>query len=142
MGDKNPHRFEATLVYPAHQLDPEDLLSFIESRPFRSEWRACGLKDDDLWILQAMIMTRPKSARVVPGTGGLRKLRFSPPGSGRGKSGSHRVCYVYYEEFGIVYLITVYPKSQKDTITPAERAAIQKMIEHQHRVLEKRGPIK
>jgi hypothetical protein len=75
----------AELVYPAHQLDPEDLPSFIESRPFRAEWRGCGLKDDDLWILQAMIMARPKAARVVQGTGGLRttsrRLR-RPPSAG------------------------------------------------------------
>jgi hypothetical protein len=87
-------------------------------------------------------MARPKAARVVPGTGGLRKLRFSPPGSWRGKSGSHRVCYVHYEEFGIVYLITVYPKNQKDNITPAEKAAIRTMIEHQHRLLETERPIR
>lgn len=72
----------------------------------------------------------------------MRKLRFRPPGSNRGKSGSHRVCYVYYEDYGIVYLITAYPKSQKDTLTAGEKNAIRRMIERQEELLEERGPIK
>ena len=69
-------------------LKPEDLFSFVESKGFRGEWRDCGLSDDDLWSLQSVILATPKAGQVVPGTGGLRKLRFTPPGSGRGKSGS------------------------------------------------------
>ncbi len=122
-------------------LEPEDLLSFIEAQVFRREWRACGLKDDDLWILQTMIVSHPDAAPIVGGTGGLRKFRFSPPGANRGKSGSHRVCYVYFEEYGIVYLITVYPKNQKDTISGSEKAAIKAMIERIEASLEERGPI-
>lgn len=112
-----------------------DLLSFIEARTFQSAWRRCGLTDGDLLALQIGIMVDPKSAPVIEGTGGLRKMRFSPPGTHRGKSGSHRVCYVYFEEYGIVLLVTAYDKKQKDNLSAAAKKTIRQMIEHQHALL-------
>jgi len=129
------------LQYPGGLLDPEELLSFIESSVFRRAWKECGLNDDDLFELQLLLATGPKSGRVVAGTGGLRKARFSPTGSTRGKSGSHRVCYAYYEEFGIILLVTVYPKNRQDDLSSAARKAIRGMLEEQRRLL-RRGPKK
>ena len=80
-------------------------------------------------------MVDPKTAPVIEGTGGLRKLRFRPPGAHRGKSGSHRVCYVYFEEFGIVFLVTVYDKKQKDNLSAAAKKIIRQLIERQHSLL-------
>ena len=115
-----------------------DLLSFIESKTFQSACRRCGLVDRDLLALQIGILVDPKSAQVIEGTGGLRKLRFSPPGARRGKSGSHRVCYVYFEEFGIVFLVTIYDKKQRDNLSVAGKKTIRMMIEQQHLLLSLR----
>lgn len=118
-----------------------DLLSFIEAKTFQTAWRRCDLDDEDLLFLQLMIMVDPKSAPVIEGTGGLRKLRFSPAGAARGKSGSHRVCYVYFEEFGIVLLVTVYEKKQRDNLSAAAKKTIRQLIERQHAFLSsKREP--
>jgi hypothetical protein len=141
MADKKPQRREASLRYPIHDLDPEDLLSFVASTAFERAWKQSGLTDDDLFELQLCIMARPKASPVMAGTGGLRKVRFSPTGALRGKSGSHRACYVYFEEFGIVLLVTAYSKNTKDNLSVASRNAIRKMIEAQHQLL-RRGPIK
>src|SRR5438270_518400 len=141
MADKNPRPWEASLRYPSHLLEPEDLLSFIESKVFQRAWRQSGLSDDALFELQLCIMAHPKGSPVIEGTGGLRKMRFSPTGSDHGKSGSHRACYVYYEEFGLVLLVTAYPKNKRDDLSPAALKAIRKMIEEQHKLL-RRGPVK
>lgn len=85
-------------------------------------------------------MAHPKMHPVIEGTGGVRKIRFSPTARARGKSGSHRACYAYFEEFGIVLLITAYPKGKKDTISAAGRNAMRRMIEYQYELLS-RGPI-
>jgi hypothetical protein len=114
---------------------PEKLYSFIESYVFQPAWRACGLSDPDLWELQDVIMTNPKGHPVMKGTGGLRKVRFSPAKSKRGKSGSHRVCYAYFEEFGIILLVTAYPKNKKDNLSDAACRAVQKLIERHRRSL-------
>ena len=46
----------------------------------------------------------------------------------RGKSGSIRVIYVDFEVYEKIYLITAYPKSEKDNLTDAERNDIKQMI--------------
>jgi hypothetical protein len=122
------------------RVGPEDLLNFIETRVFTREWKNLGLNDDDLFALQIALMGNPKGSPVIAGTGGLRKLRFSPPEWQRGKRGALRVCYVYFEEYGIVLLVVVYAKGEKDSLSAGEKGVIKQMIEGQRRELA-RGPL-
>jgi hypothetical protein len=39
-----------------------------------------------------------------------------------------RICYVHFEDYGIVLLVVAYPKTEKDDLTPVERAAIKAYI--------------
>src|SRR4051794_32937983 len=119
MTEKNPQRRVFSLRYPAHLLEPEDLLGFIHSKQFDASWKRMGLTDEDLCKLQVCIIASPKGAHVIEATDGLRKLRFSPDDSDQGKSGSHRACYVYFEEHAIVFLATAYPKGKKASLRPA-----------------------
>ncbi len=119
-------------------LKPEELLHFVETRSFTKDWGALGLDDeDDLASLQFAIMRDPTSAPVVRGTGGLRKVRCSPPSWNRGKRGALRVCYVHFADFGIALLVTVYTKATKDNLSDAERSDIKRFIAHQRELLEK-----
>lgn len=47
----------------------------------------------------------------------------------RGKSGGARVCFVDFVIAETVYLITVYPKNEKDNLSKEERNEIKKVIE-------------
>jgi hypothetical protein len=129
------------LRYPSHLFQPENSLSFIESEVFGVAGKRCRLTDDDLFELQLSIAALPKAGAVIEGTGGVRKLRFSPAASRHGKAGSHRALYCYFEKHGIVLLVTAYPKSKKDDISMAGRKAMKKMMERQHELLSA-GPIK
>ena len=100
--------------------------TFIQTREFSSNWDRLGFTDDDLRRLELDIMTNPDKYPVMQGTGGLRKARFAF--EHQGKSGGVRVCYVDFVVKETVYLITVYPKSEKDNLTKAERNEIKKMI--------------
>ena len=97
-------------------FDPERLLSFVESEIFRNRWKECSLTDGELSELQFEIIARPKIGSVVQGTGGLRKMRFSPAGKLKGKRGAFRVLYCYFEDYGLVLLLTIYPKTKSDDI--------------------------
>ena len=119
-------------------MDPEDCLLFIESEVFARAWKRCGLTDQDLFELQVCIMAHPKLHPVMEGTGGVRKMRFTPAGRATGKSGSHRVCYVHFEQYRVVLRLTAYPKSKKDNISVAGRNAMGRMVEHQHELLARR----
>ena len=63
---------------------------------------------------------------MIPGTGGIRKLRWS--GSGRGKRGSIRTIYFYHAGPGAVYLLTVYAKSDREDLTPGDKKAWSKLV--------------
>ena len=114
------------------------MLDFIELHGFTDEWHDLGLNDDDLLVLQIDIMRGPGAAPVIKGTGGLRKVRFSPPRWRTGKRGAARVCYVYLQEWSIVLLVTVYLKKEKDDLSAAERKAIRQVIERIRQELSKR----
>ncbi|HSX76241.1 MAG TPA: type II toxin-antitoxin system RelE/ParE family toxin [Shinella sp.] len=70
----------------------------------------------------------------IPGTGGVRKLRFAA--SGRGKRGGARVIYYWYSEDAPIYALLVYAKNVRTDLSPAERktvAAIAKAIKQHQR---------
>ena len=106
--------------------------TFIQTDEFIKNWERLGLTDDDLRRLELEIMKNPQVGPVIQGTGKLRKMRFAF--ENKGKSGSSRVCYVAFLIHETVYLITVYPKNEKDNLSKAERNEIKKFID----ILEKR----
>jgi len=119
-------------------FDPQTLLNFTHTPWFDRDWQGIGLSDEDLAELQMQIMAGPSAAPVVRRTGGLRKVRFSPPSWNVGKSGALRVCYSYYQRFGHVLLVAVYPKTEKDTLSDEEadvcRALIEEHETHLYRI--------
>ena len=82
--------------------------------------------DGDLRELQETLLQNPKAGDVIRGTGKLRKIRIAF--EGQGKRGGGRVAYVDFTVYEAIYLITAYPKNEKDDLTKAERNAIAKMI--------------
>lgn len=119
----------AVLAYPSYWFVPEDWLSFIELRPFTNRWNRLQLSDMDLQTLQILIVMRPAGGTVIQDTGGVRKIRFAQPHSGKGKSGGLRVCYAYIEEVATVVLAVVYAKDEKDDLTDKEKAVLRGAVE-------------
>ena len=64
------------------------VFSFIETRMF-TQLAQEYLSDDDYRELQQALISNPEVGPVVPGSGGVRKLRWAAPGRGkRGATGS------------------------------------------------------
>lgn len=55
----------------------------------------------------------------IPGTGGVRKLRYAV--QGKGKSGGVRVIYYFFDEVNPVLALLLYGKNEKENLTPAEK---------------------
>lgn len=108
--------------------------TFIELPIFRSRWKAMGLNDDDLARLQRELLEDPKVGPVMQGTGGVRKMRFAF--EDRGKSGSARVIYVDFEVYDKIYLITAYPKNEKDNLTKEDRNELRQLMDILKKQLE------
>jgi hypothetical protein len=74
------------------------------------------------------MMHDPEGGPVIQGTGGLRKMRFSPKKWSVGKSGAVRVCYVYFKVHWTIMLIMAYGKGRKDNLTATEKRDIARYI--------------
>lgn len=101
--------------------------TFIQTKEFSKNWDRLGFSNDDLKRLELEIMVDPSRFPIMKGTGGLQKMRFSF--ENEGKSGGVRICYVDFIVEETIYLITVYPKNEKDNLSQAERNDIKKAVE-------------
>ena len=101
--------------------------TFIQTNEFVRNWERLGFTDDDLRKLELELLQKPCVGSVIKGTGKLRKMRFAF--QNRGKRGSVRICYVDFAPYKAIYLITVYPKNEKDNLTKEECNEIKKLIE-------------
>jgi hypothetical protein len=62
---------------------------------------------------------------VIPGSGGVRKLRWAA--KGKGKRGGARIIYVYVVVAGRVYLMRCYAKNVKTDLTVDEKKALRQI---------------
>src|SRR5688572_17854892 len=102
------------------------LFSFIETALF-TRLVAQYLSEQEYGALQQALMTDPEAGAVVPGSGGVRKLRWAAPG--RGKRGGYRVIYFVRKSPGIIWMLTMYPKNVSDNIPAHVLRQIRKEIE-------------
>lgn len=100
--------------------------TFVETKEFQSRWTALGMTEDDLRDLQSFLLEHPEIAPVIQGTGGVRKLRWAR--DGRGKSGSLRTIYLDMRASGLIYLITVFGKDEKDNLSADEKRVIRAYV--------------
>ena len=81
---------------------------FIELPAFEHH-RAEYFDDESFSALQDLLMLHPEAGDLIPGTGGLRKLRFADKRRGKGKRGGLRVIYYWWDngsQFGCLRLTT------------------------------------
>lgn len=93
---------------------------------FEKCWRQCGLDDEDLRELEVYLCLNPESGEVIPGTGGLRKLRWSL--REKGKRGGVRTFYVDFAYYNRIYLISAFSKNVKTDLTEDEKKEIKTLI--------------
>lgn len=72
--------------------------------------------------LITQIARNPFEGVEIPGTGGVRKLRFAV--SGKGKRGGARVIYYVYDETAPIYLLLAYGKNERANLAPDQRRQV------------------
>ena len=83
------------------------------------------LRDDEYARFQSQLVADPKAGDVIPGSGGLRKIRWSR--SGRGKRGGIRVIYFAAIEDRI-YLLAAFAKSVRDNLSVAQIKVLRRLV--------------
>jgi hypothetical protein len=85
------------------------------------------LSDEELRELQLALIANPNAGDVIPGTGGVRKLRWKAPG--RGKRGGYRIIYFAKLAQGHIWMLTMYAKNVADNIPAHVLRQIRKEID-------------
>ena len=75
------------------------------------------LSDDEYLELQVFLVAHPDSGVLIPGGGGVRKLRWA--GSGRGKRGGTRIIY-YWGDPEVLLMLFAYEKNETGDLTPRQ----------------------
>jgi hypothetical protein len=102
------------------------MYSFIETKLFT---RLVGeyLSDDEYRELQNALIGNPDAGDIVPGSGGVRKLRWRA--AGRGKRGGYRVIYFAKVAQRVIWMLTMYPKNVAENIPAHVLRQIRKEVE-------------
>ncbi len=74
-----------------------------------------------------MVAANPECGALIPGTGGLRKVRVGL--EGRGKRGGARVIYLFLDLETPLFLLLVYAKNEQDNMTPPQKAFFSKLVD-------------
>jgi hypothetical protein len=72
------------------------------------------LSEEEYFGLQGFLVRHPETGKIVPGSGGVRKLRWGS--AGKGKSGGVRVIYYYKKQDSEIWLLTIYGKNVMENI--------------------------
>jgi len=87
------------------------------------------LSDEDYRLLQQELIENPEAGAVIKGSGGVRKIRWAA--SSRGKRGGYRVIYFVRKMKGEFWMLTIYPKSVRDSIPGHMLRKIREEIENE-----------
>lgn len=142
MAKKSPSELRNFVYVGGHAIPVESLLHFYYLNVFENQWKSLGLREADLAEAEELIMLQGRYSPIIPETYGLRKMRFSPERLPQGKSGAYRICFVYFERFGCVLMVTVYGKSQQENLSQKFRQGMRVLIERAEKAFELRMPKK
>jgi hypothetical protein len=84
------------------------------------------LDEESYRLLQLELAADPGKGVLIPGTGGVRKLRWAA--SGRGKSGGARVIYYWAKSREIVLMLAAYAKNDRVNPTPAQSKLLRDLV--------------
>jgi hypothetical protein len=99
-----------TVVETPHYLTDAERLFTVEERT----------------AIVEMVAGDPLCGVVIPGSGGVRKVRVGF--GGRGKSGGARVIYLFGGEDVPVFRLATFAKNEKSDLAPKERMALGKAV--------------
>ena len=85
------------------------------------------LTDEEYRELKQLLVSKPQSGKLIRGSGGLRKLRWSR--SGQRKRGGLRVVYYWQVSRNLILMLYAYPKSRQEDLTPAQLKALKSLME-------------
>jgi hypothetical protein len=96
-------------------------IGVVETQTFQRQAEKIWDEEERMALIDH-VARNPETGVVVPGTGGVRKMRWGRAGSG--KRGGARVIYFYFHEEAPLYLLLAYAKARAEDMSGDEKRAI------------------
>ena len=96
-------------------------MRIVQTTRYLRDLKRLGASASEIDRLEQTIANNPEAGAVIPGLGGVRKLRFAL--GGKGKRGGGRAIYFLMVSEDLAVMLFAYAKSDKEDMTPAERKA-------------------
>lgn len=100
------------------------LITIVEFPAYLAQIGGCITQQESDELIE-FLARHPDAGQEIPGTGGVRKLRFA--GKGKGKRGGLRIIYYFYNETMPVFLLSVYGKSEQVDLTSEQKLIITRL---------------
>jgi len=88
------------------------------------------LSDEDYRLLQATLLARPDAGPIIPGSAGLRKIRWSA--SGHGKRGGARIIYYWAVPQDRILMLFIYAKNESADLTTGQIRTLRQIVEKEY----------
>ena len=85
------------------------------------------MSEDVYRELQNELIKSPDIGKIIQGSGGIRKIRWS--GSGKGKRGGSRIIYYWATKKDQIYMLFIYEKNELSDLTKDQLSALKKVVE-------------
>jgi hypothetical protein len=112
------------------------MLTIIENTAFQSQI-GISIQPEEKDKLFNFLARKPKAGDEIPGTGGIRKLRWG--GKGKGKRGGLRVIYYFYNDSAPLFLLTIYGKGVQENLTPKQKSQLTKIAKQLKQACKQAG---
>lgn len=106
---------------PHNLYVPASALTVVETPAFARRAEKL-LTPEEREALIFFLATHPEAGDEIPGTGGVRKVRFAA--QGRGKSGGVRAIYYFYDRETPLYAIFLYGKNEQVNLSPTQKQEV------------------
>ena len=94
-------------------------MRIVQTTRYLRDLKRLGASASEIGRLEQTIANNPEAGAVIPGLGGVRKLRFAL--GGKGKRGGGRAIYFLMVSEDVAVMLFAYAKSDKEDMTPAEK---------------------
>lgn len=101
-------------------------MKIIETSIFTKRLKTL-LPDEEYRSLQNAIILNPVKGKIIRGSGGLRKMRWSLPG--KGKSGGVRIIYYWVKPKEAILMLLIYAKNEQDDLSSEQLKILKSLVE-------------
>src|ERR1700678_3178837 len=99
-------------------MSPRVPMTVVETPEFLAAARSM-MNEEERGVLVDFLARNPQAGVLIPGTGGVRKLRWGL--EGRGKRGGARVIYYHHDAEMPLFALTAYAKNERADLSQQDR---------------------